>query len=549
MQNFEYQFSHKQLTLVVTLEKSSSEIKESDVVEHIKQSKYAALSILNEKVKALVKTANTELSDVKKGKRPNSEVKGTVAKAVDAHIKIVTASDKMSVEAHVTTAMGGEKLNLETIKQACIDTGIRYGLKSSLIDELLTKCQQATPGSVVSQVIVKGLAVIQGKDAHFEPRVQLFSELFRTPKVNADGRVDLKDLGSIETVPDNTFVLEKVPLTDGVEGIDVYGDKIQPTPGKDANFVLNESVKVNPDNPNSLFSAREGLARFDGKEMIIDDTFILPELDPKKGHIKFKGSVIIQGDVSPEMHLAATGDVLIGGFVESAVIKCGGELTILSGASGRLIEGPKNDHHYTCTLQSGGQINLEFANQCEITAKSLVNIKRQLTHCNVEANSVVVGQGDRPNGQISGGHFFLCKTLEAGTIGTESDVHTDISMNRTYDIFIKKEQELSDWIQEMVNRFEKVEMEFNGIVDPVKKAELEPELTKLQSKIEKYSGYRTALISKRREYMAEVSVKANTKLHPKVAFFITDHKITNETEKGPTIIQLEEYELKMTPLV
>ncbi len=547
LQNFEYKFNEKELTLIVTLTKDSEALEESVIVQQIKHSEHSSLSILHEHIKSLVQTANTQLASIKKDNLPDSVVNALVAKAIDAKINIQLAEDKMSVSAQVTTAVGGKLLDLETIKQSCLDAGIRYGLKSSLINELLLQCKNSEPGSPIEFTIVKGMPVVHGVDAYLKPRVALFSDACRTPKVDSNGRADLKDLGNIETVTVNQAVLEKVPLTIGKEGIDIYGDKIPPSVGKDINFSINDSVIISPKNPNILLATKSGLARFDGKTLIIDDVFTLPELDPKKGHVKFKGSVIIQGDVSPDMQLTATGDVFIGGFVESAVIKCGGELTIISGASGRLLEGPKDDHHYSCVLQSGGQINLTFANQCEITAKTIVSVKKQLSHCNVEANSVVVGQGDRPSGLITGCRFFLCKTLEAGVIGTESDVHTDISMNRTYDIFINKEIELADWIHEMISRLEGVENDYNNTLDSDKKHELENALTKLQSKVEKYTGYRNALIGKRREYMEMVSVTANSKLYPKVSVVIADHSLITKVEKGPSIIKIEDHEFKVQP--
>jgi uncharacterized protein (DUF342 family) len=120
-------------------------------------------------------------------------------------------------------------------------------------------------------------------------------------------------------------------------------------------------------------------------------------------------------------------------------------------------------------------------------------------------------------------------------------------MNRTYDIFINKEIELADWIHEMVSRLEGVENDYNNTLDSDKKHELENALTKLQSKVEKYTGYRNALIGKRREYMEMVSVTANSKLYPKVSVVIADHSLITKVEKGPSIIKIEDHEFKLQP--
>jgi uncharacterized protein (DUF342 family) len=546
MLNFQYKFVDKKLALTVTFDHSSEELTDSAVIENVQKSEYSSLELLHHEISNFVKIVNIELADIKKNHKPEKSLTTTIANGLNAKISVSISDDKMEVEAEVTTPIGGEHVNLEIIKQLCIDTGVRYGLKSSLISELLEQCELAAPGANVKYIIAKGLAPVNGKNAKLKPLVEPFSESLRTPQEREDGTVDLKDLGNIDTISAGTPVLEKVSLTLGSKGMNVFGEYIEAEPGNDVKFFMNPTLVESPNNPNLILAAHDGLARFDGKEMIIDDVFVLPELDPKKGHIKFKGSVVIHGDVSPDMHLTATGDVMIGGFVESAVIKCGGELTILSGASGRIDE-HATGKHYTCILQAAGQINLDFANQCEITSKTLVNVKRQLTHCYVEAKTAVVGQGDRPNGQISGGHFLLCKTLEAGTIGTESNVPTEISMNRTYDIFIKKEVELADWIQEMISRRDTLEEEHHSLLDSDKKQKLESNIKTVQKKIDKYTGYRTELIRKRRDYMDEVWVKVNKRLYPKVTFHITNHAIISE-EKGPSEIKLDEFEVKVLPL-
>ena len=546
MYNFQYKFIDRKLALTVTFDQSSEELTDSAIINNLEKSEYSSLEPLHHDISNFVKVVNLELADIKKNHKPEKSLTTSIANAANAKISVSISDDKMEVEAEVINPIGGEHVDLEIIKQICIDTGVRYGLKSSLITELLEQCEIAPPGKIVKYIIAKGLAAIDGKNAYLKPLVESFSESLRRPQERDDGTVDLKDLGKIETVSAGTPVLETVPPTLGSKGMNVFGEYIEPAPGNDINFSINSTLVESPDNPNLFLAAQDGLARFDGKNMIIDDVFVLPELDPKKGHIKFKGSVVIHGDVSPDMHLTATGDVMIGGFVESAVIKCGGELTIMSGASGRIDE-HATGKHYTCILQSGSQIHLDFANQCEITAKTQVNVKRQLTHCYVEAKTAIIGQGERPNGQISGGHFLLCKTLEAGTIGTESNVPTEISMNRTYDIFIKKEVELADWIQEMITRREKLEEEHHSILDPDKKLELEPGIKTLQKKIDKYTGYRKELIKKRRDYMSEVWVKVNKKLYPKVTFHITNHAMTSE-EKGPSEIKLDDFEVKILPL-
>lgn len=551
MQYLSFEVSDRQLLIVASIASDTS-ASERDISQFIKASPYNKLELDKAKIKEFIAACLLAKEQLSEGDE-TERVQEVIGKVQDAELKVVITNDKMRVDAEVYTALGGKPLDLETIKTACVDEGVRFGLKTSLVEKLLAACHKAEPGSVIKAPVAQGQAPQPGKNAKFEPQVKLFSETMRNPKLLDDGSFDLRDLGNIETVEIGQAILKKIPLTEGKCGRDVYGEKISAEPGNDAELQTSESTELDSENPSLLRATKAGLVRFDGSVMEVDDVLVYKQLNPKQGHVKFKGSVMIRGDVSPDMKLVATGDIVIGGFVECATIKCGGELTILSGASGRIIENgepasEKKGPKYNCKLVSGGQINLAFANQCEITAKNLVNIKKQISHCNVEADSMVVGSGPKPNGQISGGRYYLCKGLQAGTIGTESNVHCDISLNRTYDIFMVKEAEISSWIDTLEERLEKLDAEFNRVMDPKVKAQIEEQKKPLKLKLEKYNGSRSALMAKRREYMERIKIDIFRTLYPKVTFYIGDRVMLTDVQKGPSQVHVVDYELLIDPL-
>lgn len=542
MQHIDFIAKNDDLLVSVTLVGGGQKVKADDVTYALRQSAYSKLSIDDALIEDFLVQCEFELSQLEENET-SLPLTAALAKVTDAEIVVTIAHDNMSAQAEVVNAIGGKAINFEMVKQACVDAGVRYGLKTSLVEKLLKKCSAADPGELVIADVAIGKPAVNGKNATFKPLVKIFSETVRRPKEKSDGKVDLRDLGKIDTVEKGQAILRKIPLTEGEIGRNVIGEELFPEPGKDNELTECPSTKISSKDPNVLVSRKTGMVRFNGRVMEVDDVIVYQQLDPKEGNVKFKGSVVVKGDVAPEMKIIATGDVIVGGFVECSTIKCGGDLTIMSGASGRHVE-----DEYNCRLSSGANIHLAFANQCEITAKGLVTINRQISHCHVSGESMFVGQGDIANGQVSGGRYYLCKSLSAGVVGTESNVHCDISLNRTYDIFLEKEGQISVWLDTIQERLDQEELKHDSVMDPKVKSECQKKMLLLGQKLEKYNIQRKGLIKKRREYMSLVKVECCQKVHPRVTVYVADKVLLNEQTKGPSRIQMVDYELTANPL-
>lgn len=544
MERVQVQATAKGWCLEVELNANSNGLKAADVDSQLRTLGYANLSVNREVLDEFLSQIEFEVAQLD-ADQTTTLTSPVIAPNVDASVQVIVSDDKMSAKAKVTNAIGGKAVDLEMIKMAAQEAGIKFGLKGSLVTACINAAKSTAVGERFEHQVAQGQLPVNGKNAKLKPLVSLFAEKVRTPKQTEDGKADLRDLGNIETVEENTPILEKIPFTLGKSGYNVFAEKIPAAPGEDVELMVGSGTKIDDKNHFVLLATQTGLARFNGRMMEVDDVVVYPQLDPKQGNIKFKGSVIIKGDISPEMKVIATGDVVVGGFVESSTIKCGGQLTLMSGASGKASDDGEN---YNCKLMSGADVIVAFANQCEITAKHSVVVRKQISHCNVTADAMTVGTGDKPKGQVAGGRFYLCKSLRAGTIGTESNVHCDISMNRTYDVFRVKEAELSTWIDTLQERYDAQEAEFNRVMDPAVKEQCQQKMTVLKRKLDKYQGHRSALMAKRREYMERVNVEIFHALYPKVTFYVSNRVHQTDAIKGPSRVHIEDYELIVEPL-
>lgn len=533
--------------LVVACHASTKVLNEADIHKAFEHSEFYNTCFMHELVPEIIALGNEQIEEVHEELSPPGEFTHQIASIRDGSITISVAADHMSARAKIEVPWGGKPVTMDDIKRECANTGVSFGVKRSKVEALLERTFEAEPGDIIEGNIAYGKEPKHGKNAYFKPLVELFSDKLRKPMEIEGGKVDLRDLGDIDTVKPGEKIFRKFPLTPGTPGKNVLGELLAPTPGKDAKLEVSSGTVVDEQDENVLLAKREGLARLIENRMEVDDVYSLQELTPKQGHVKFNGTVIIAGDVSPEMKIIATGDVVIGGFVEQASVRCRGELTIISGASGKPLDSGQDGRHFNCLLESGNRVNLAFANQVDIVAKRDVFVHKQLSHCNVKAASMKVGQGQVPNGKLIGGHHFLSKGLQVGKLGAPSSTQTLISLNRSYEVFREREDMLWAKIEPYVERMEKLKSNLKGLVSDSQRAEVKEKILNLQHRIDKLTQQRKSFIQRRRDYMNSIRVEVNHTLYGGLSFEIGDKTTTNERERGPSIVKLDEYQLEIEP--
>ena len=137
---------------------------------------------------------------------------------------------------------------------------------------------------------------------------------------------------------------------------------------------------------------------------------------------RFEGSVIISGDVKEGMKVVASGDINIEGFVESAYLEAGGDITIKKGIIGRkqeVEEGANiNDIEMSAVIECKGNLFATYSQYAEITCLGNMRIENQLTH-NIATvgGNLWVGREDKVDGKLIGGYIRAGESVQAGTVG------------------------------------------------------------------------------------------------------------------------------------
>lgn len=157
--------------------------------------------------------------------------------------------------------------------------------------------------------------------------------------------------------------------------------------------------------------------------MNVDDVLQLKDVDISTGHVTFKGSILITGDVHEGMIVKSSGDITVMGFVDSATLEAEGDVTVSKGIIGRQIKA----NEYSTNIYSQGQISAQFVQYSQLVAKGNILVTKQLLHSNTKtAGSLTVSDPSGRRGDLVGGVAHAEKGITAVVIGATAGTKTDV---------------------------------------------------------------------------------------------------------------------------
>jgi uncharacterized protein (DUF342 family) len=549
----------KNVDLHVVPIKSDDAITEDDVYELISESQYNKLCPIT----ANIKKAIAELNDVLKPLLDNQtgrEITYQVLERVDATISVTIDRDEMGATADITAAQGGKNLSAKAILMAAKEVGVKKGFSKEELIKLAQLAAREKPNNHVIHQIASGKLAIKGKDAEIKPLVESAQSRILRPKRKEDGSVDMRDLGDIVCVKVGDPLAKKVPLTTGKEGYTVTAVSLPAEPGNDITLVPGEGTALSPKNQNILLSEKVGLPKKTAHGMEVDEVYKIKNVTVATGNINFTGSVIIDGDVNEGMKVIASGDVTVGGFVESATIEAGGDITISGGIIGRKHDTEKTtvtDVKMSVSINAKGSIYAKYCQYAEIVCSKDVRIENQLLHSLLDVQgSIKVGTEEKSNGKLIGGYIKVGTFVTAGIIGAPAGSNTIIHFERE---IIKLKEKMQDI--ESILKLESMKTdELKSAATKLKKLpkdKVKPEmLAKVISTYQFHAKHmgevlleKEALEKETQEYMESVYIEATDKLHHGVQLIIDGFNDRSRREYGPSKIIYKERSIHIDPLI
>jgi len=547
------------IDLVLEPIKGGDTISALTIKELIAASEFKKLKVSN----GNIKNAVAELNDVLKplqDKKTGRTIRYQVLERVDATINIVIESDEMGAKAEITSAQGGKHLSAKAILNAAQEAGVKKGFSKEHLIKLAQLAAKEAPNSQVDLQIATGKVAVNGKDAIIKPLVESAQARILKPKKCEDGSVDMRDLGDIICVKVGDPLAKKVPLTQGVQGYTVTANPLSPEPGNDIELIAGEGTNISQKNINILVSEKVGLPKLINNGMEVDEIYKIKDVTVATGNINFTGSVIIDGDVTEGMKVTASGDITVGGFVESATLEAGGDVTISGGIIGRKHDIEKThitDITMSVNINAKGSIYAKYGQYAQITCGQDVRIENQLLHSILDINGRLwIGKDEKADGKLIGGYTKAGSSVNAGMIGATAGSNTIVNFEHKIlkfkddiheiEALLKAESEQTNELKAAIKKLKSLPQEK---AKPEILAKIVPTYQFHANRMGEILNDKEALEGCLQEYMTSVYIEATEKLYHGVELIVGDFNDRSRREYGPSKMIYRERKVHIDPIV
>jgi len=356
---------------------------------------------------------------------------------LDAEVSVFVSPDKMTAYIMLTEPeLGGKPLTIEKVYDSLSKKGITYGIDRQKIEELVRN-----PIYNREIPIARGAPAKNGSNGYINFNFDINKD--KRPTILDDGRVDFRDLNLLENVTKGQVLCTMVPPTNGIPGMNVFGDMIPCMNGKPVALPKGKNVEISEDSM-SLIASIDGQVCYIDQKVSVYANFDVPaDVDNSTGNIDFVGNVIVHGNVLSGFTIKAGGYVEVWGAVEDAVIRAEGDIILRRGMRGK----------GNGILESGNDIVAKYIEHCTVKAKNNVNAEA-IIHCNVSCGNKLILGGLK--GLLVGGSCKVGREISAKMIGSPMYTITNIDVG--------VEPDLKD-------KYKKAKIELDRLLSDLKKAE------------------------------------------------------------------------------
>jgi len=224
---------------------------------------------------------------------------------LDGKFEISITEDNLKCFVTVYPAKeGGIPVTEEDVLNALKEKGIA-NIKTDKLREIFTN------NLFFEEVIVaEGTPARNGEDAKIEFKIKVSDEAQYNFHEDEKGRVDFKEINLIENVVAGQVLAIKIPATEGKPGVDIYGNEIPASDGKDIALQPGKNTILSDDGV-ELKSEIDGHAVLIGNRIKVDPIYYVNgDVSYETGNINFLGTVVIRGSIKDDFVVRATGDFM-----------------------------------------------------------------------------------------------------------------------------------------------------------------------------------------------------------------------------------------------
>ncbi|MEB3197146.1 MAG: FapA family protein [Candidatus Sericytochromatia bacterium] len=326
------------------------------------------------------------------------------------------------------------------IEFALAAAGVVFGVDAAAVREV------ALGPSSDPMLVARGAAPEPGQDAVVNYFFRSADQRRGKPRELADGRVDHRELQTIENVTKGQVLAAKTPARPAKPGTSVLGEPLTSKDGKDVPLRAGANVELSED---ELFATAlmDGQPALDGPRISVQPIVVVSgDVDYAIGNINFQGSVKISGNVLPGFTVKATQDIEIGGVVEGASLEAGGAVSVKGGVR----------QHSVVTAH--GDVTAKFIDsESSVTTRSNIVVVESSMHSYLTAGlSIKIGK------KLIGGHVLAGEYVAADEVGVAGGTTTVIDVRHSRQARVI--QQIERAIQILTTQLATVNQTFHAIL-------------------------------------------------------------------------------------
>ncbi|WP_427338676.1 DUF342 domain-containing protein [Caloranaerobacter sp. DY30410] len=421
--NFEFKYLEDGVYIQIN-NNTGNEISLSDVLEEINRKQIKEYDL-----EAIVNAISGAKSNFVRFAPKQDEI------LIDEEVLIDISEDKMYGYVTLLPPDGGKNIEFDEFVNK-VKEKIKYGLDYEKLKEIFEN-------KVYNEkiCIAQGKKPVEGKDGYIKWYFNIKNE--HKPKILKDGSVDYRNLNIINNVKKGQLLAEKIPATNGEDGITVTGEIIPSIKGKEAFLKVGKNVVLS-ENGNAAYALKDGQVMYRNGKIVVYEVYeIAGNVDNSTGNISFNGTVRIKGNVITGFYVKAMSDIEINGVVEGAIVESNGNIIVKRGIQG----------YHKGKLISRGNIYTKFIENSDIYANLNVHAEAIMHSKVISGNNIEV---NGRKGLIVGGVCKAKNEIKAKTIGSPMGTVTVLEVGIDTELKLKH-TELKNKINETKSNLEKVD--------------------------------------------------------------------------------------------
>ncbi|MBQ0720645.1 MAG: DUF342 domain-containing protein [Gammaproteobacteria bacterium] len=479
-----------------------------------------------------------------------------IAMAVDAKTEVIIADDNSEASISLTPAKGGKDLGLTGLKSALAEAGVTFGIEDQLILDLLQRARESKTGEDIKASVASARQAVAGNDTQFIPLVDTANERILKPQLRADGTIDMRELGNLPIVEAGQIIMRKEIFTLGEPGMDVRGNSIAADPGEDFHYDEAPGSRINPENSLELLAEISGQPNLVPNGMKVDNVIKVKAVDLSTGNLNIDANLLVEGDITEGMKVKCTGDITVGGLIESADVEAEGSVFVGQGIVGHVTHDEHGaEENLTNIVRAGNSINALFASYSQLQAGELIHVDEQMLHCDATSqNSISVGSKKVGRGQITGGITRAVKVIETDLVGSSSGVLTRFDLSGPYQQQMQSIVEIKHQINEKYKQANSLSGSLKKLENQNLSGDGQLQMKKIKNTIAQFKKTITQLESTQtsmREAMEialrEVQLRVKRRVYLPLEVQIGAHKFKSKREMESGIISLVDDDVCFQP--